>query len=52
VYVGLAAESGTQVERLKWVGSREVIKDRSARAALNLLRLHLQRLEDWSRSDA
>ena len=44
VYCGLATEGGTRVERLKFVGDRSVIKDRSAKAALDILRLHLQSL--------
>jgi len=48
VYCGLAAESGTHVERLTLVGDRSVVKDRAAKYALHFLRLHLQRLGDWS----
>ena len=49
VYCGLAAESGTRVERLTLVGDRSVVKDRAAKYALHFLRLHLQRLGDWSK---
>ncbi|MFW6163376.1 MAG: competence/damage-inducible protein A [Planctomycetota bacterium] len=49
VYCGLATEGGTRVEPMKWVGSRSVVKERAAKAALNALRLHLQGLGDWSR---
>jgi len=49
VYCGLASDQGTRVERLKFVGARSVIKDRAAKAALNILRLHLQRLADRSK---
>ena len=49
VYIGLATEAGTQVERLTFVGDRTVVKDRAAKAALNVVRLHLQGLGDWSR---
>jgi len=48
VYVGLATEAGTEVKRLQLVGARAVIKDRAAKSALNLLRLRLQELGDWS----
>ena len=47
VYCGLATGQGTRVERLKQIGTRQVIKDRAAKAALNILRLHLQRIGDW-----
>lgn len=49
VYIGLASQAGTSVERLTLVGSREIIKDRAAKSALNTLRLHLLRMGDWSR---
>jgi len=49
VYVALATEAGTRVERLQLVGGRELIKDRAAKSALNLLRLHLMKEGDWSR---
>jgi nicotinamide-nucleotide amidase len=52
VYTGLATDQVTRVERLKLVGDRQVVKDRAAKSALNMLRLHLQKLGDWSRSDA
>jgi len=42
VYVGLATAQDTAVSRLKFVGTREVIRDRAAKAALNIVRLHLQ----------
>ena len=42
VYCGLACDQGTRVERLKFIGDRSVIKDRAAKAALNILRLHLR----------
>ena len=51
VYVGLAAEGGTRVERFTLVGGREVIKDRAAKYALNIVRLHLQKLGDWSQEN-
>jgi nicotinamide-nucleotide amidase len=49
VYVGLATEAATRVERLQLVGERAIIKERAARSALNLLRLHLLKLGDWSK---
>jgi len=49
VYVALAAEADTRVERVTFVGGREVIKDRAAKYALNMLRLHLMKTGDWSR---
>ncbi len=42
VYCGLAAEGGTHVERLTLVGDRSVVKERAAKYALNILRLHLR----------
>jgi nicotinamide-nucleotide amidase len=48
VYVGLATEAGTRAERLQALGTREIIKDRAARNALNVLRLHLAQLGDWA----
>jgi len=50
VYVGLATDTGTRVERLTLVGDREVIKDRAAKYALNTLRLYLERLGDWGKA--
>jgi len=49
VFVGLATEDWTRVERLKLVGSRTIIKERAAKAALDILRLHLKRIGDWSK---
>ena len=46
VYVGLATADGTRVERRKFVGHREVVKDRAAKTALDLLRRHLEKLDD------
>jgi len=51
VYCALATDQGTRVHRLQHVGSRSVIKDRSAKAALNILRLHLQGIGDWSKQE-
>jgi nicotinamide-nucleotide amidase len=45
VYIGLASAAGTSVERCKFVGDREVVKDRAAKTALNLLRLRLRTIE-------
>ncbi|HUT34498.1 MAG TPA: competence/damage-inducible protein A [Planctomycetota bacterium] len=49
VYIGLATKDGTRVERVQLVGGREVIKDRAAKYALNILRLHLRKMGDWSK---
>jgi len=49
VFIGLATAEGTRVERVQLVGSRELIKDRAAKCALNLLRLHLSKAGDWGR---
>jgi len=49
VFVGLATEDWTRVERLKFVGSRTIVKERAAKAALDILRLHLKRIGDWSK---
>ncbi len=51
VYIGLATDAGTGVERLQLVGARELIKDRAAKFALNILRLHLLRAGDWSKKE-
>jgi len=48
VYVGLATEAGSRAERLQILGARDIVKDRAARNALNVLRLHLQSLGDWA----
>lgn len=39
VYVGIADATGTQIEELRLSGTREHIRDRTAKHALNLLRL-------------
>ncbi len=49
VYIGLATDVATTVERVQLVGSRELIKDRAAKSALNILRLHLGKMGDWSK---
>jgi len=48
VYVGLATDQGSHAERLQVLGTRDIVKDRAARNALNVLRLHLAQLGDWS----
>lgn len=42
VYIGLADAAGARVEEARTGGSRAQIKDRSAKRALNLLRLYLE----------
>lgn len=49
VYFGLATDEGVAVERVRFVGDREVVKDRAARFALNMLRLHLLGQADWGK---
>ena len=41
VYVALAHAEGAEVKELRLIGRREDIKDRTAKAALNMVRLHL-----------
>ena len=48
VYVGLATDQGSHAERLQVLGTRDIVKDRAARNALNVLRLHLAQLGDWA----
>lgn len=43
VYVGVAWAGGVRSHRINWFGSRTEIQNRSARSALNALRLHLLR---------
>ena len=42
-------DEGVVVERVQFVGDRAVVKDRAARFALNLLRLHLLGQSDWDK---
>lgn len=49
VYIGLATEAGASAQRVQLLGSRELIKDRAAKSALNALRLHLMGVGDWSK---
>lgn len=44
VYVGLAWDGGVRSQSFNWVGSRTEIQSRTAKLALNMVRLHLQRL--------
>jgi nicotinamide mononucleotide (NMN) deamidase PncC len=41
VYIGLAAPDGVWVYSFQWGGDRRTIKEYSAAASLNALRLHL-----------
>lgn len=43
VYVGLAWEGGVSSASFSWMGTREEIRGRTAKFALNRVRLHLQR---------
>jgi nicotinamide-nucleotide amidase len=49
VYFGLATPEETLVERVQFVGARTIVKDRAARFALNMLRLHLLGQSEWGR---
>lgn len=42
-YIGLATEAGTDVKERRFAGSREQVKDRTAKAALNMVRTFLLR---------
>ena len=42
-YVGLAYEGGCEVTRYGWLGTRQEIMSRTAKVALNMIRLHLMR---------
>ena len=44
VYIGIADASGTRSERVMAFGTREQIKVRAAKRALNILRLHLEKM--------
>jgi nicotinamide-nucleotide amidase len=43
VYIGLAWPNGVTSTHVNWFGSREEIQTRSAKSALNMLRLHLEK---------
>jgi nicotinamide-nucleotide amidase len=45
-YVALAHSDGTEVTRFGWIGSRQEIMSRTAKLALNMVRLRLLRLPD------
>ena len=45
-YVALAHADGTDVTRFGWLGTRQEIMSRTAKLALNMVRLRLMKLPD------
>jgi len=45
VWFGLAWDGGVKSTQVNWFGNREEIQSRSAKTALNMVRLHLQKIK-------